>query len=218
MKKTAQKICSSFLINPLAETRGQINFCQNLIANLFEKGDSPCKKEFPEERIKRQLLDHYLKGIYNLTQQYAIYTMEISSPNTFHGRYLNQTDDLDIEFSKVSTEYIKNIKPKNSQRANSIFSNDVFSLIYRSLTILETTESRGDSANQTSRHTTVGPEIGLFSQFLNAICKNLTNNDITQHVKHDLRKLFAWFIIDYFAHNIDLTSLARKNFRPSKYR
>ena len=110
------------------------------------------------------------------------------------------------------------MKPKNSQRANSIFSNDVFSLTYKYLTILETTESRGDSPIQTSRHTTVRPEIGLFSQFLNAIRKNLTNNDITQHVKHDLQKIFAWFILDFFAHNIELTSLARKYFRPSKYR
>ena len=30
-----------FFINPLAEDRGQVQFCRNLIANLFEKGDSP---------------------------------------------------------------------------------------------------------------------------------------------------------------------------------
>ena len=51
-----------FLISPLVEPRGQIDFCQNLIANLFKKGESPCTKEFPDVKIKRKLLDHYLKG------------------------------------------------------------------------------------------------------------------------------------------------------------
>ena len=68
-----------FLVNPLAEARGQVQLCQNLIANLFEKGDIPCTKKFPDVKIKRQLFDHYLKGICNLTQQYRIYTIEISS-------------------------------------------------------------------------------------------------------------------------------------------
>ena len=112
------------MINPLAEDRGQVQFFRNLIANLFEKGDSPCKREFPEVKIKSQLLDHYLKGTCNITQQNGIYTIEISSPNTFHGRYLIQIDDVDIEFSKVFTEYIKNIRHQNSQRANLIFTDD----------------------------------------------------------------------------------------------
>ena len=34
-----------------------------------------------------------------------------------------------------------------------------------------------------------------------------------QNVKHDLQKNLAWFIIDYFTHNIDLISQTRKNFR-----
>ena len=53
-------------LNPLAEDRRQVKFCQKLIANLFEKGESPCKREFQEVKIKRQLLDHYLKRICNL--------------------------------------------------------------------------------------------------------------------------------------------------------
>ena len=52
------------------------SFCQNLIANLFEKGISSCAAEFPEIKIKRQTFDHYLKRIYTLTQQYGIYTIE----------------------------------------------------------------------------------------------------------------------------------------------
>ena len=57
-----------FLINSLTEDRGQIQFCNNPIANLFEQGIRPCKAEFPEIKIKRQIFDHYLKGICKLTQ------------------------------------------------------------------------------------------------------------------------------------------------------
>ena len=52
-----------FLIHPLSEPREQVQFCQNLIANLFEKGDSPSTKEFPDIQIGRQFLDHYFKTI-----------------------------------------------------------------------------------------------------------------------------------------------------------
>ena len=125
-----------FLINSLTNSRGQTQFCQNLIANLFEKGVSPCTAEVPEVKIKRQIIDHYLKGICNLTQQYGIYSIETHSPSKFHGRYLLQTDDVDIEFSKVFTEYIKQIQHPNSQRANSIFTNEVFKWNYSYLSIL----------------------------------------------------------------------------------
>ena len=52
-----------FLINSLTDDRGQIQFCQNLIAKLFERGNSPCTTEFPDVKIKRQIFDHYLKRI-----------------------------------------------------------------------------------------------------------------------------------------------------------
>ena len=55
-----------FLINSLTDDRGQIQFCHNLIANLFERGISLCKTEFLEVKIKRQIIDHYLKWICNL--------------------------------------------------------------------------------------------------------------------------------------------------------
>ena len=55
----------------------------------------------------------------------------------------------------------------------------------------------------------------MFSKFSNATRENLTSNDITQPVKqHDLQKILTWFISDYFVHNNDLITLARKNFRP----
>ena len=73
-----------FLISPLSEPRGQTKFCKNLIAILFEKEESPCTKEFPDVKIKRQLLDHYIKGICSLTSRFGIYTIEIISPNEMH--------------------------------------------------------------------------------------------------------------------------------------
>ena len=118
-----------------------------------------------------------LKGICNITKQYGIYTIEIKSPSTFHGRYLLQTDDVDIEFSKVLTEYIKIIQHQNSQRANSIFTNDVFSVIYSYLSILEKPESQVTSPVQTSRHTVVRHETAIFSELLNAIRENFTSNE-----------------------------------------
>ena len=51
-----------------------------------------------------------------------------------------------------------------------------------------------------------------FSNFLNAVREDLTSNDIIQHVKNDLQKILAWFIINFFSHNIDLFAQARKKF------
>ena len=107
------------------------DFCKNLLVNLIEPGISPCKAEFPDVKIKRQMNEHYLKDIRNLTQQYGIYTIEFSTPNTAHRKYVSQTDDIELEFSKVFLENIKSIQNHNSQRANSIFTNEVFSIIYR---------------------------------------------------------------------------------------
>ena len=114
----------------LTEDRGQTQFCHNRIAKIFEQGISPCKAEFPEIIIKRQIVDHYIKGICNLTQQYGIYTIELSATRNFDGKYVIQINDVDIEFSKAFTEHIKNIQHQNSQRANSIFINDVFAIKY----------------------------------------------------------------------------------------
>ena len=69
-----------FLLNSLTDDRGQTHFCQNLIANFFEKGTSPCTAAFSEVKIKkRQIIDHYLKGICNITQQSGTYTIEKTS-------------------------------------------------------------------------------------------------------------------------------------------
>ena len=50
--------------------------------------------------------------------------------------------------------------------------------------------------------------------FQNTKPKKLSNNEVSQNVKQDLQKILAWFIIDYFTHNIDLIALARKTFKP----
>ena len=139
-----------FLINSLIYDRGQVQFCKNLIVKLFEQGIIPCKAEFPEIKTKRQIVDQYLKRICNLIQQYGIFTMELSTASNFHGKYVIQTDDIDIEFSKVFAEYIKNIQHQNSQSANSIFTNDVFAIIYCYLSILENKETQITSPVQTS--------------------------------------------------------------------
>ena len=161
-----------FLINSLTDDRGQIQFCNNLIANLFEQGISRCEAEFPEIKIKRQIVDHYLKRISNLTQQYGIYTKELRTTSNFYGKYCIQTDDIDIELSKVFTEYIKNIQHQNLERANSIFTNDVFAIIYSYLSILKQTENQSTSPIQTSGQTNVRNEIAAFSAFLNTIREN----------------------------------------------
>ena len=70
------------------------------------------------------------------------------------------------------------------------------------------------SPTETSKHTKVRNEITVFSTFLHTICENFTKEDVSQNTKHGLQKILAWFIIDYFTHNLDLISQARKNFRP----
>ena len=88
-----------FLIDSL-DHRGQTRFCMNLLVNLFEPGISPCKAEFPDVKIKRQIIEHYLKNICNLTQQCGIYTIEFSTPNTAHRKYVIQTDDIELGIFK----------------------------------------------------------------------------------------------------------------------
>ena len=76
--------------------------------------------------------------------------------------------------------------------------------------MLEKTESQGTSPVQTSRHTTLRNKITAFFEFLKAIGENLLKNEVSQNVKHDLQKILEWFFIDYFTHNVDLISQAKK--------
>ena len=79
---------------------------------------------------------------------------------------------------------------------------------------MEKTQVQSTSPTETSKHKKVRNKITIFSTFLHVIRENLSNNDVSKNTKHDLQKTLAWFIIDYFTHNIDLISQARKNFRP----
>ena len=54
--------------------------------------------------------------------------------------------------------------------------------------MLDLDEPQRDSLTQTSRHTIVRQTIHKFSNFLNAIRENLTNDQITQNVYYDLQK------------------------------
>ena len=103
MKSSDEEAVFPFLIDSLHDI-GQTQFCKNLLVNLFEPGISPCKANFPDVKIKRQIIEHYLKDICNLTQQYGIYTIEFSTPNTAQRKYKIQTDDIELEFSKVFIE------------------------------------------------------------------------------------------------------------------
>ena len=102
-----------------------------------------------------------MKDICNLTQQYEIYTIEFSTPNTDHRKYVIQTDDIELEFSKVFLEYIKSKQYHNSQRANSIFTNEVFAIMYTYISILEKTEFQSISPTETSKHLKVRKEIAF---------------------------------------------------------
>ena len=66
---------------------------------------------------------------------------------------------------KVFTEYTKSIQYQNSQRANSILTNEVFALIYSYLSMLERKEAQGTYPAQTTRHKKVRNEIAAFSAF-----------------------------------------------------
>ena len=97
-------------------------------------------KIISRSKIKRQIIDHHLKEICNIAQLYGIYSIEISSPITFHGKNQTKTDNVDKVFSKEFTEHIKkHIIKTHRERINSIFTNDVVAIKYSYLSILEKT-------------------------------------------------------------------------------
>ena len=67
---------------------------------------------------------------------------------------------------------------------------------------------QGTSPVQTSKHAFVRHEIAIFSEYLDTIRKNLTSNEVSPNDKHDLQKILACFIIDYFTH---IKLLLKKN-------
>ena len=63
-------------------TRRQPTICCVQIANLIKKGNIPCKQGFTEIKIRRQVFDHYLPGVSNITSHCGIFTTEILPPHT----------------------------------------------------------------------------------------------------------------------------------------
>ena len=136
---------------------------------FIRKKNSPYKKELSEVRVIRQTPDHYLKDVCSITSYYGIFTIEIASPKSNLIRHQIKTDDRIQRYRilKNFTDYIKNIQHQNSQRANSMFTNDVFSIIFNYLSKLELKETQSESPTQTPRHTTVRQKICVLSKFLN---------------------------------------------------
>ena len=104
-----------FLISPLTEPRGQIEFCKILIANLFKKGESPCTKKFPDVKIKRQLLDHYIKGTCSLTSHYGIYTKKSDHQMHFMTDISFKLMMSILNFESFYTIHQKHTTPKHTK-------------------------------------------------------------------------------------------------------
>ena len=80
----------------------------------------------------------------------------------------------------------------------------LFQFYYSYISILESNEILYVSPPHISRHAIERQETNLFSGFLKSIREALTHNEISQVVKVDLQRILAWFIVDYFVHNVDL--------------
>ena len=173
-----------FVIHPQSDlTRGQVQFYHKLYVYLFEKENSSCIQEFPETRKKEKISITTLKA-------FAI------SPKPNQTTLQIQTDDIVIEFSKNFTEYIRIRRDQKSQRANSISTNNVFSIVFSYISILQLQETQNKSPLQTYRHSTVIQSIYLLTKFLDKIRGNYTGTDTSQNVKDDLQRTLAWFVIN----------------------
>ena len=78
----------SFVIHPQNDpARGQVQFSHNLIAILFKKGNSTWTQDFPQISIERQIFEHYIKNICNITSHYEIFTIEILLAQSITNRW-----------------------------------------------------------------------------------------------------------------------------------
>ena len=102
--------------------REQVQFCHNLIAKLFEKGNShACKQAFFEIRRIRKILDHCIKSVCDITSYSGRFSIEIMPSQPKQTTHQTQTDDIEIEFLKVFTEYILNKQHQNSKEQSQSF-------------------------------------------------------------------------------------------------
>ena len=79
------------------------------------------------------ILDH----IYLFSQLKSYYTIKLPTHQI-------STDDIDIELSNVFTDYVKCMQHQNSQRADSIFANDVSSFIHGYIPSSELSKTQQD--------------------------------------------------------------------------
>ena len=91
----------------------------------------------------------------------------------------------ELEFSKVFIEYIKSIQYHKSQRANSIFTNEVFAIIYSYISILEKTAVQSISPTETS-NITISTNY-LIIQTIYHLKKMIITNQIFLH--HTLKNI-----------------------------
>ena len=94
------------------EDRYSFVIIQSQIYSL--KGNSPCKQTFPDIGTRRRVLDHYLKGICKITSYYRMFTNEVLPSQTNQTQHQIQTDDIDLDFSKLLKQ-IFNIKNHKEQ-------------------------------------------------------------------------------------------------------
>ena len=137
--------------------RGQVQFRHEQIVFIRVRKQSMQIGVSRKKEKKIKFFYHYIKGICNITSYYGIPNIKFltSEPNQTTNPI--QTDDIDKEFSKVFTEYIKIIRDKNSERANSVFTNDVFLKIIIVLELKKT--KRITTSNNSTLH-----KIFIFSQ------------------------------------------------------
>ena len=83
-----------------------------------------------------------------MTSYYGVFTIEFPLTKPNHIEHQLQTDDIDIEFSKVFTDYVRKIQ-----------------IIYSYLSIIELRKTQDDSPTQTSRLTAVRQKIFFLSKF-----------------------------------------------------
>ena len=68
------------------------------------------------------------------------------------------------------------------------------------------------SPPQTTRDSNERKEMKIFLKFLDTVRKTFNHTDIPAIVKLDRKKVSAWFIIEFFEHNIDPKEQTKNNF------
>ena len=168
----------------------------------------------------KQFIDHYPSSTSIITSYYGVFTIEICTPNTFNQPSNRiQTDSIELDCSKISREYILKIqhqKPPKSKLNFFNFHNDVFSIIYSYVSILETKESFYLSPPPTSRHAIIKREVDLFSRILNLFHALVTNIETSEIVTVSLQRIQEGFIVDYFQYNLNLSHKQEKSLEHTK--